>query len=109
MKRLLTALCVCVPLGACQTDSNAGSGPLTLTPDIQALFIQYKKETSPVAFAVSINGRSANYRYCPDAWDACHFENSQAKAIERCQEFSGGVPCKIYAIERTVVWKGADD
>ena len=106
MKRLLTTLCVCVPLGACQTDSNAGSGPLTLTPSSQALFIQYKKLHNPGAFAVSIDGRFASYRYCPDN-EACRFENSVQKAIQYCQEHSGGVPCKIYAIDCTVVWKGA--
>ncbi len=109
MKRLLTALCVCVPLGACQTDSNAGSGPLTLTPNIQTFFIQYNREDRPAAFAVSVDGRSASYRYCPNVADRCVLENNQRKAIQRCQELSGGVPCKIYAIEHRVVWKGAGD
>ena len=107
MKRLLATLCLVVLLGACQTDSDVGSGPVTLAPDIQALLFQYKKEQMPSAFAVSIDGRTGTYRYCPDSYDACYSESSRWKAIRSCEELSEGVPCKIYAIGHDIVWKGA--
>ncbi len=105
MKRLLAMLCLVVPLGACQTDSDVGGGPVTLAPNIQALFAEYKKEQMPSAFAVSIDGRSGSYRYCPDSYDVCWTESSQWKAILQCEELSKGVPCKIYAIGDEIVWK----
>ncbi len=107
MKRLLAMLCLVAPLGACQTDSDVGSGPLTLAPNIQALFAEYNKEQMPSAFAVSIDGQSARYRYGPDSADMCFHESSRWKAVRSCEGLSEGVPCKIYAIGHDIVWKGA--
>ena len=94
MKRLLATLCLVAPLAACQTDSDVGSGPVTLAPDIQGLFAQYKKEQMPEAFAVSIDGRAGTYTYCPDAADYCFPGSNQWKAIRGCEELSEACPAK---------------
>ena len=110
MKRLVLVLSVVVPLAACQTTGvNVGSGPLTMSPSVQELFRQYQQESNPTVFAISIDGQSASYRYCPTYADACFPEASQGKVIRECQESSNGVPCKIYAVQNNIVWKGASD
>jgi hypothetical protein len=31
---------------------------------------------------------------------------TKSKALRNCEQDSGGVPCKVYAIKRRIVWKG---
>ena len=109
MKILILVLCVLVPLSACQSNGGAGSGPLKLAPEIQALFREYMKNSSPSVFVVSTDGDTAVYLYCPDVYDGCIPGINTFHAIEDCEKDSGGVPCKIYAKGRSIVWKGASD
>ena len=106
MKSLILLVCVFVSLSACQNDGNVGSGPLTLAPNVQAGFDDYKNKSSPIVFVVSTDGRSYNYRYCSPAFDQCYFSNNTSLALEDCQKYSRGVPCKIYAKETRIVWEG---
>ncbi len=107
MKSLILAVCVLVSLSACQNDSTVGSGPLTLSPDVQEYFDKYMKYTSPVVFAVSTDGNAAEYLYCPEAYDGCIPGINTFHVLESCEKLSGGVPCKIYAREHRIVWEGA--
>ena len=104
MKLAVFTLCV-LALSACQTASNIGSGPITLSTSVQDLLRQYMKEDTPEVFAISTDGRTSSYRYCPDFADTCWAENSRWKAIQDCEGLSGGVPCKIYAVGRDIVWE----
>ena len=105
MQRSILTLCALVLLGACQTNSNAGSGPITLAPSVENHLRKYMKEQMPVAFAVSIDGWKSSYRFCPDSADYCWGEASQWKAIQACQKISRGVPCKIYAVGHDIKWE----
>ena len=105
MKSLILLVCVLV-LSACQ-DGAVGSGPLTLSPDVQAYFRAYMKESSPIIFVVSTDGNMASDLSCPEAYDGCMRLSDTSRALKNCEKYSGGVPCKIYAKERNIVWEGA--
>ncbi len=109
MKSLILVLCVLVPLSACQNGGAVGSGPLTLSPDVQAYFRAYMKESSPFIFVVSTDGNMATALSCPEAYDGCMRASDTFRALEECQKNSGGVPCKIYAKGHSIVWEGASD
>jgi hypothetical protein len=59
--------------------------------------------TSPGAFAVSADGRSAGYSYCPVGID-CR-GNSISIALNNCRRNSRGQPCYIYDEGGQVVWR----
>lgn len=92
-------------LAACQTTggSTVGSGPITLSPSIQAHFDEYMSINGSM-YAVAIDGRSgASYYYCPDI--RCQLTiGERQKAIQNCEERSDGVQCKIYAFRKEIVW-----
>ena len=58
---------------------------------------------SPVAFAISIDGASIGYTYC---LTGANCTGQHYDAISYCQSASKGVPCKLYAIGKSVVWQG---
>lgn len=93
-------------LAACQTtggSSTIGSGPITLSPQMQAYLDQYMSANGKV-FAMTIDGSTwASYRYCPEI--RCRDTvGERQKVIDHCEKGSNGVPCKIYAIRKEVVW-----
>ena len=83
------------------TDPYVGTGPITLSPDAEAGFAYYQELMSPSHFALAADGRAYGYSYCPAG--GC-VGNGQTAAIDSCQQRSGGVPCRIYAKGRAVVW-----
>lgn len=88
-------------LAACQTNADFyGNGPITLSNNVTDGFERYKKNFNPGAFAISLDGRSAGWSYCPAG--QCGGSNSLMLAIHSCQE--SGKTCKIYAMGPTVVW-----
>lgn len=98
---------VVVGLPACQTvDSRIGSGPITLSPHVQAGFERYRAHNQPHDFAVSTDGRSYHYTFCQEV--DCLYDWNQA--IERCERSARkrGHRCKLYAIDGKVVWRGAE-
>ncbi len=109
MKNYLLALCLFIPLSACQTDGSVGRGPLKLAPEVQAHLDDYMEKSSPAVFVVSTDGNVGAGYYCPDVFDGCMPSNHTFRAIKDCQEVSEGVPCKIYAKGRRVVWENTSD
>ena len=103
MKSLILLVCVLV-LSACQ-DGAVGSGPLTLSPKTQAAFEAYKNENGPIAFFVAIDGKAYGYRKC--ASSSCSVYDNTIQAQKLCEKHSRGLPCKIYARKRNIVWEGA--
>jgi hypothetical protein len=94
-----------VALSSCQSsEAYYGRGKLDLSWVVRARFADYLKEPSANVFAVSEDGNSFNYRYCPTQ-TRCSSEDAVYYAIKGCEINSGGVPCKVYAMGSTVVWK----
>ena len=81
-----------------------GSGPITLSPRAAAGFQAYKNAGLPVAFAVSVDGRTYGYVYCTGS--PCRITRSSQAAIQNCQQSSGGTPCKVFALRREIKWDG---
>jgi len=103
MRRILFILALF--LAGCQTtgSSTIGSGPITLSPRIQAAFDKFNKSHGST-FAVAIDGSSSYYYfYCSEVKCYDHVGERQL-AIEGCEKSSNGVPCKIYALLDGVVW-----
>lgn len=48
-------------LAGCPGGTPVGSGPITLSPQVQGYYAQYRKLPSPGYFAVSRDGRHAGY------------------------------------------------
>lgn len=92
---LTAALVGCSP-------GHYGKGPLTLSPEVQACYNQYKSHEFSGYFAVSIDGKSCGYSYCP--WDYCT-GNSIRIAIQAC-EANSVTECKTYAVGERIVWDG---
>lgn len=93
-------------IASCQTTEDlAGSGPIQFTPQVQQCFDAYLEKDTSYAFAVAVDGASScGYVFCKEA--QCGISNDRRwRAIEVCEKSSGGVPCKIYAIRESVVWK----
>ena len=111
MRYLLLALCIALPLSACQDTQGP---PPTFAPNIQELFEEYMAEQNPELFVVSTDGQAAYYTYCHiSKWPICS-DSSQSypaalrrgHAFSECEKNSRGVPCKTYAVGRRIVWKG---
>ena len=83
-------------------DTTTGTGPLTLSSDVQHVFNEYLKRPTPLYFAVAENGQASFYSYCNEM--QCARATSKA-VIYECEKRSDGVPCKIYASGRNVTWK----
>jgi hypothetical protein len=94
-------------LFGCQTSgSDVGEGYLNLGPKAQEGFDKYMSLSSPMYFAVSPSGNSYGYWYCKS--NRCD-DNGPSQALQYCQINSGGVPCKVYAKGKYVVWKNASN
>jgi hypothetical protein len=100
-------LMLCAGLAGCAT-GTAGSKPageLTVTKETWAYYQQYLRDigtTSAGAFAVSADGGSAFYFYCPDV--ACvNRANYKQRALKGCESF--GRDCVIFAYGADIVVK----
>ncbi len=83
-------------------DPTAGSGPITLSAGTQEVFNEYLGQTTPLYFAITADGQSAAYTACRETRCA---RTTSKTAIFRCEQQSGGTPCKIYASGRYVTWR----
>jgi len=95
-----------------------GSGPLKLDKNTMETAVMYmygagnkkysgsaKRKNNPDIMAVSKDGRTAYYMYCPAEYhDGCIDPNS-AQLIKACEKYSNGSPCFIFAKKRRIVWK----
>lgn len=93
-----------VLLGCAAPGGVKGTGPLHLTPYVAEGFARYLGEQGPHNFAVSEDGEAYFYVYC--GYTACSRSLGTSYTIGRCQQRSGGVPCRIFAMDREVVWDG---
>lgn len=106
MQRTILLALAALILGACQTLS--GKGPIVFSESTAALYQHYLSRDYPAKFAVSEDGRHSTYYYC--AWNAVKCQGTpDTKVIARCEEKSKGVPCRMFAKERDVVWENPGD
>lgn len=95
-----------------------GSGPLKLDKNTMETAIMYmygagnkkysgaaKRKNNPDVMAVSKDGRTSYYMYCPIEYhNGCVAPNS-GRLIKSCEKYSNGSPCFIFAKKRRIVWK----
>ncbi len=97
-----------------------GKGELKLSKETVEAVIQYmygagsernysgaaKRKNDPWMMAISENGKSFFYFYCPVEWQGnCKEAEAARKTILRCKKNSNGSPCFIFAKKRRIVWK----
>ncbi len=102
--KLLAVLVMPLFLAACPTNQDYfGTGPLEITPRINAAFERYKKAGMDALYmAVSEDGQHIGYSYCPAG--QCGGGSSLMLAISACERRSGSKECRIYAQGHQVVW-----
>lgn len=90
-------------LAGCVTNESFGTGPIQLDRTATTNFEAYKKLPRPMHFALSVDGKASYGIYCADY--RCGDETI-ASVLSECEARSGGVPCKIFANGKTIVWNG---
>jgi hypothetical protein len=88
-------------------DADVGSGPITLSPQVEASFEEYKARDAPVYFVVTESGVGSHYLYCVGGFN-CKVPEARMQALAQCRRHYPGEECKLYAIGRVVVWQDAD-
>ena len=95
-----------------------GQGELKLTQETMEVVMMYmygagntkysgdgKRTHNPTIMAVSQDGTSYMYSYCPVVYhDGCVPPNV-GRIIKSCEKYSNGSPCFIFAKKRRIVWK----
>ena len=100
----IIAIVVLSLLAGCQsTGSDYGKGKISLSAGVQDFYTRYLEEPRPMIFAVSIDGRHANFTFCA-AGKRC-VDSTPFETIQYCEIRSKGIPCKVYAKGRLVVWE----
>lgn len=103
MRRLfLAALPAMSLLAGCMVHSQAGQGPVTLSPMAEALYARYLAEREPLAFAVTADGEGASYSYCREPFGCRSTERMDA--VQLCQK-NFGRRCYLYDYMGEVVWR----
>lgn len=99
----LSIVATCLALGGCAdfADPTIGKGPVKLSDGATKAFTDYQARQVPRFFAVSTDGKAFFYSFC-DA-GRC-IRQAKTQVIDKCETFSNGVPCKIYASRGKVVW-----
>jgi len=100
--------------------TKEGSGELKLSKKIMTEVLMYmygasnpkysdgaNKKNKPMIMAISQNGKSSYYYYCPYA--SCETGNYAYKSIKKCEGRSNGSPCFIFAKKRKIVWDNGFD
>lgn len=95
-------------LAGCKTTSDYyGKGPVNLSSRLTAGFEKYKSGGGPEFFAVSQDGRTYGWSYCSGGIGNCRGGGIPGfMAVNACERGSKGVPCKIFARGKQVVWDG---
>lgn len=103
IKTGLSILATTIALAGCAIieDPSVGKGPVTLSPAAEQAFADYRTKRAPRYFALSTDGQAFYYSYC-DA-GRC-LRQPKTAVIDKCQSFSNGVPCKIYASHGNIIW-----
>lgn len=71
-----------------------------LAPVVVELYQRFLTKPNPGAFAVSTDGRAAGYNYCSNATVCFQRRRMERRAVDYCQRYSHGVPCRVYS------WRG---
>lgn len=96
-----------------------GKGELKLSKETMETVIMYmygagnkkysgaaKRKNDPMMMAISEDGTSYMYYYCPVEYQNNCIETGIARsAIKACEGYSNGSPCFIFAKKRRIVWK----
>ena len=97
-----------------------GNGPLKLSKNTMEFVLMYmygagnkkfsgnaKRKNDPDMMAISIDGKSSMYYYCPSEYrvQGCRQEGLQRLTILGCEKGSNGSPCFLFAKKRKIVWK----
>jgi len=107
-------------LSSNQSFAKTGKGEVKLNKNTMEYLIMYmygagnekysgdaKRKNDPDVMAVSEDGRSFYYYYCPAEYRAygCDTNSYIGKVIKLCETYSNGSPCYIFAKKRKIVWK----
>ncbi|MCG5239985.1 hypothetical protein ACIU1J_01370 [Azospirillum doebereinerae] len=76
--------------------TNQATQPIPLSSGVRQAFIKYSAIPTSGYFAVSQDGKSAGWTYCPE-FGGCSGLSNSGQAIYTCEQQSRGVPCVIYA------------
>jgi hypothetical protein len=100
--------------------AKKGSGELKLSKQIMTEVLMYmygasspkysdgaNKKNKPMIMAISQNGKSSFYYYCP--YPSCEDGNYAYKSIKKCEARSNGSSCFIFAKKRKIVWDNGFD
>ena len=83
-----------------------GQGSLTVAPAVDQKYKKYLQFPDPLAFAVSVDGKTSSGSFCPQP-GTCTTVNGPQIALDRCNAASTPeAPCKLFAIGRDVIWYG---
>lgn len=100
--------------------AKSGKGEIKLSKEIMEFLMMYmygagskkfsaqaKRKNDPLLMAVSTDGKSAFYTYCPAEYRAygCADGNLAYEMKLNCEKYSNGVPCFTFAKKRKIVWK----
>lgn len=103
--RLIATVLSALALTAC-TDT-VWQKPIALSPRVQLAYDYYTNLPNPEQFAVSEDGQHFGMTYCPaESSSGCVTRGTTTQAIRLCENSSGGVECKIYAIGVSKVYTG---
>jgi len=83
-----------------------GQGNLVVAPSVDEKYKKYLSLEEPLAFAISTDGKFSSGSFCQQP-GTCKDINGPKIALARCNATStNGAPCKLFAIERDVIWYG---
>jgi hypothetical protein len=101
MRACAALLCLAAALGmwGMPSPARADETPVVLYPFVWEGYQEYSGLSHPSAFAVSRDGSTYGYSYCPER--RCKFNRDKKVALESCAE-NGGEDCMIFAIKRDI-------
>lgn len=88
--RLIQALSIILGIG--MISEVALAEQIRISPDCFAFFKQYKQDPQAMYFALSEDGQSCGYSYCPKT--PCASSGMSAVAVKSCQKGANGSECR---------------
>ena len=118
MKKLLGIIVLGLLLSS-NAYAKVGKGELKLSKSTMNNLMQYlygagnskysghaKKKNQPLLMAISEDGNSSYYYYCP--YVHCEIQSDEIfKVIKFCEKLSNGSPCYLFAKKRSIKWKNS--
>ena len=103
---IILSLFVLTGFKASLAQTEYGQGTLIVSPSVDEKYKKYLSLEEPLAFAISADGKSSSGSFCQQP-GTCKDINGPQLALDRCNAASQkGSPCKLFAIERDVIWYG---